>query len=223
MRANRENGGNASAPAAPETKAIARRRQPQERITPSTSEPSTLTRGMAVEPARLKEHPSWTVESPSPTIDPTGARFDSARRGRPSPDIAAHIWSEARFARADPGNERRPSLDPVGRPRAKTGASPQKPAKMKRLSFVFFNFSEPGLFRHLRPIQLTFFSSAGGSAASPAARPFPRSSGPRADGAKIRLRRNIVPCAPIRRRGTGAASCRSMTSSLRRRPASLCR
>ena len=87
MRANREKGGNASAPAAPETKAIARRRQPQERITPSTSEPSTLTRGMAVEPARLKEHPSWTVELPSPTIDRTWARFDS---GESRATIARH-------------------------------------------------------------------------------------------------------------------------------------
>ena len=55
MSANSENGGNASAPTAPETKAMARRRQPQDRMTPSTSEARTLARGMTVESARLKE------------------------------------------------------------------------------------------------------------------------------------------------------------------------
>ena len=55
MSANSENGGNASAPTAPEMKAMARRRQPQDRMTPSTSEARTLARGMTLESARLKE------------------------------------------------------------------------------------------------------------------------------------------------------------------------
>jgi hypothetical protein len=45
----------------------------------------------------------------------------------------------------------------VGRTLAKIGESPQKPAKMNMLSFAFFYFSEAGLFRHLRSIQLIFF------------------------------------------------------------------
>ena len=55
MSANSENGGNASAPTAPETKAMARLRQPQDRMIPSTSEARTLARGMTLELATLKE------------------------------------------------------------------------------------------------------------------------------------------------------------------------
>src|SRR5580693_1254237 len=55
-----EKGGSASAPTAPETKAMARLRQPQDRTTPSMSEARGLARGSMVESATLKESPLLT-------------------------------------------------------------------------------------------------------------------------------------------------------------------
>src|SRR5580693_4275212 len=55
-----EKGGSASAPTAPETKAMARLRQPQDRMTPSMSEARGLARGSMAESATLKESPLLT-------------------------------------------------------------------------------------------------------------------------------------------------------------------
>ena len=55
IRANSENGGRANAPSAPETKAMARLFQPQDRMIPSMSEARLLARGSIVESATLKE------------------------------------------------------------------------------------------------------------------------------------------------------------------------
>ena len=57
IRGNAEKGGKAKAPIAPDTKAIERRRQPQDRMTPSTSEARPLARGMTLELAMLNEAP----------------------------------------------------------------------------------------------------------------------------------------------------------------------
>jgi hypothetical protein len=54
---NRDKGGRANAPTAPDAKAIARLRQPQERMIPSISEGRPLARGRIAESARLKESP----------------------------------------------------------------------------------------------------------------------------------------------------------------------
>ena len=54
---NSDKGGSANAPTAPETKAMARLRQPQDRMIPSISEAGPLARGRIVESATLKESP----------------------------------------------------------------------------------------------------------------------------------------------------------------------
>ncbi len=55
MKGDSERGGKANAPAAPEMKAIARLRQPQDRMTPSMSEARPLARGTMAKWATLKE------------------------------------------------------------------------------------------------------------------------------------------------------------------------
>ena len=55
ISANSEKGGSANAPTAPDTKAMARLRQPQDRMIPSISEAGPLARGSMVESATLKE------------------------------------------------------------------------------------------------------------------------------------------------------------------------
>jgi hypothetical protein len=57
MNGDSERGGKANAPAAPEMKAMARLRQPQDRMTPSMSEARLLARGIMAESATLKESP----------------------------------------------------------------------------------------------------------------------------------------------------------------------
>src|SRR5580658_4352445 len=57
IKGNAEKGGKAKAPTAPDTKAIVRRRQPQDRMTPSTSQVRPLVRGMTLESAMLNEAP----------------------------------------------------------------------------------------------------------------------------------------------------------------------
>ena len=54
---NRESGGSASAPTAPETKAMARLFEPQDRMIPSTSAAAALDRGRIMESATLKGSP----------------------------------------------------------------------------------------------------------------------------------------------------------------------
>ena len=51
---NSERGGSANAPVAPEKKAMARLRQPEDRMTPSMSQDRPLAGGAAVELAMLK-------------------------------------------------------------------------------------------------------------------------------------------------------------------------
>jgi hypothetical protein len=57
IKGNRDTGGNANAPAAPEAKAMARLRQPQDKMIPSIIEAKELARGMIAESATLKESP----------------------------------------------------------------------------------------------------------------------------------------------------------------------
>ena len=57
ISANSDKGGSANAPAAPEMKAMARLCQPEDKITPSMSEPAPLARGIMAELATLKESP----------------------------------------------------------------------------------------------------------------------------------------------------------------------
>ena len=103
MRAKIENGGSARAPIAPETKAIARRRQPQDRMTPSTSGEKALARGMTAEigeaqgdisrgPLNLGRRIAIADHSPIAT----GVRINDAAR-RASADIQTRDWSVAPF------------------------------------------------------------------------------------------------------------------------------
>jgi hypothetical protein len=57
IKGNRDNGGNANAPAAPEAKVMARLRQPHDKMIPSIIEARGLARGMIAESATLKESP----------------------------------------------------------------------------------------------------------------------------------------------------------------------
>src|SRR5271168_761809 len=111
MSANSENGGNASAPTAPETKAMARRRQPQDRMTPSTSEARALARGMTLESARLKETSLVTVESPLPTIARMEAGFDSMRRSGVN---VGHASGAGLISRGPPPHASAAQPDPTG-------------------------------------------------------------------------------------------------------------
>src|ERR1700677_4026503 len=57
INGNSDKGGRANAPTAPETKAMARLRQPQDRMIPSMSEARELARRMMAESATLKLSP----------------------------------------------------------------------------------------------------------------------------------------------------------------------
>jgi hypothetical protein len=136
MRGNSENGGRANAPTAPETKAIARRRQPQDRMTPSTSDAMPLVRGRTVESARLKE--ARLADSRIAIID------HSPNAGCVRLDVAS--------AQAPPSDAR--SALRLG---GQITASKNKLMQIKSLAFACFYFTESGLFKDLRRIQIKFF------------------------------------------------------------------
>ena len=143
MRANSENGGNASAPTAPETKAMTRRRQPQDRMTPSTSEARPLARGMTVELARLKE--TSLVDRRIAIADHSPGESWVRLGADQSPDIAARVWSVA----------------PSDRPAPSAAKPRQTRVQMQKNACIYSAYlAESGLFKDLRPIQTTFFLPA---------------------------------------------------------------
>ena len=84
ISANSDKGGSASAPAAPEMKAMARLRQPEDKITPSMSEPRPLARGIMAELATLKELPFLIGRIAIADHSPNAGRV---RLGRQSPKV----------------------------------------------------------------------------------------------------------------------------------------
>jgi hypothetical protein len=81
ISANSDKGGSANAPAAPETKAMARLRQPQDRMIPSMIEARPLVRGIMAESATLKESPFLIGRIAIADHSPNAGRI---RLGRPS-------------------------------------------------------------------------------------------------------------------------------------------
>src|ERR1700678_2748871 len=80
ISANIENGGSANAPTAPEMKAMARLRQPQDRKTPSMSEARPLVRGIMAESATLKESPFLIGRIAIADHSPNAGRIRLGRR-----------------------------------------------------------------------------------------------------------------------------------------------
>ena len=81
ISANSDKGGSANAPAAPEMKAMARLRQPQDRMILSMSEARPLARGIMAESATLKESPFLIGRIAIADHSPNAGRV---RLGRPS-------------------------------------------------------------------------------------------------------------------------------------------
>ena len=79
IRGNRDKGGNANAPAAPEAKAMARLRQPHDKMISSITEAGGLARGMIAESATLKESPLLIGRIAIADHSPNDGRFDSGR------------------------------------------------------------------------------------------------------------------------------------------------
>ena len=86
ISANSDKGGSANAPAAPETKAMARLRQPQDRMIPSMIEARPLARGIMAKSATLKESPFLIGQIAIADHSPNAAAFELAAQ---SPKVSS--------------------------------------------------------------------------------------------------------------------------------------